>query len=76
MAAVDDDLGVINEHEYDDDDYTEASQEMADQGSELIDHLWVAGASVTNLADELTNALHNSVVSGALNLVVKIERKS
>jgi hypothetical protein len=73
-----DDLGtgVINEHDYDDDEYTEASNQMSSEGSELIDHLWVSGAPLRCVADDLTSALHNSCIPGALDLVVRIEKKA
>lgn len=69
------DLGIVNGNEYDEEEYTQGANDMTERGSELIDHLWVSGASITNVAEELTNALHNSVVSDALNLVVRIERR-
>lgn len=69
------DLGIVNGNEYDEEEYTQATNEMAERGSELIDHLWVSGASIKNVAEELTNTLHNSVIPEALNLVVRIERR-
>lgn len=70
MSVVD----IVNEHDYDDEAFTAASLNCVEEVSEVVNDLWRAGASVTNIGEELTNALHNSEVSGALTLVVKIEK--
>lgn len=70
MSAVD----IVNEHDYDDEAFTAASLNCIEEVSEVVNDLWRSGASVETVAEELTNALHNSDVSEALTLVVKIER--
>lgn len=63
---------IVNENEYNDDEYAEASLHCVDEVSGAIDRLWAAGAAVTDIENELTNALHNSEMPQALEHKVKI----
>lgn len=68
-------MGIINEHEYDDAEYTEASMACVDEVSEVLNRLWKAGASLDNIANDLTAAFHNSDIPGSLSYAVSIEQQ-
>lgn len=57
-----------NPNEYDDEKFTEVSVDGQGGVTQFIEDLWATGARVSDITNELNNAIGNSTLSGEIEV--------